>query len=75
MQDQQARLVLTDEPYNVPIAGHVTKGQHREFAMASGEMSDAQFQNFNAQWIRAAIEHLCGGGLIGTSIDLSVPKT
>src|SRR5215207_1662921 len=26
--DEMARLVLTDEPYNVPISGHVTKGNH-----------------------------------------------
>jgi hypothetical protein len=25
-----------DEPYNVPISGHVTGGAHREFGMASG---------------------------------------
>jgi hypothetical protein len=31
--DPTARLILTDEPYNVPIAGHVTGGAHREFAM------------------------------------------
>jgi hypothetical protein len=37
--DCAARLVLTDEPYNVPIAGHVTGGAHRDFAMASGEMT------------------------------------
>ena len=35
-----ARLVLTDEPYNVPNVGHVTSNAgHREFAMAAGEMS------------------------------------
>jgi hypothetical protein len=34
-EGEVARLVLTDEPYNVPIAGNVTKGRHREFAMAS----------------------------------------
>jgi hypothetical protein len=44
--DPSARLVLTDEPYNVPIAGHVTGGGHREFAMASGEMTDAEFLAF-----------------------------
>jgi hypothetical protein len=42
-----ARLVLTDEPHNVKIAGHVTGGSHREFAMASGEMSSPQFLAFN----------------------------
>ena len=34
-----ARLILTDPPYNVPIAGNVTKGGHREFVQASGEMT------------------------------------
>ena len=51
--DRLARLILTDEPYNVPIAGHVTGGQHREFAMASGEMTDAEFLAFNEAWMEA----------------------
>ena len=46
-----ARLILTDVPYNVPIAGHVTSGSHREFKMAAGEMSDEQFFDFNVFWI------------------------
>jgi DNA modification methylase len=44
-----AQLVFTDPPYNVPINGHVVgKGQirHREFLMASGEMSEAEFSGF-----------------------------
>ena len=49
--DPSARLVLTDEPHNVPIAGHVTGGRHREFAMASGEMTDAEFLAFNEAWM------------------------
>ena len=69
MGEELARLIFTDEPYNVPIAGHVSKGEHREFVMASGEMSDEQFRAFNASWIRASIEHLCDGGLAGTFID------
>ena len=42
-------MVFTDPPYNVPIDGHVSgMGQvkHREFAMASGEMSPAEFTSF-----------------------------
>ena len=36
-----------DPPYNVKINGHANaKGRHREFAMASGEMTDASFQAF-----------------------------
>jgi hypothetical protein len=36
-----------DPPYNVRINGHANaKGRHREFAMASGEMSDAACRAF-----------------------------
>ena len=62
--DPPARLVLTDEPYNVPIAGHVTGGRHREFAMASGEMSDAEFLAFNEAWMAAVVPCLCDGGIL-----------
>jgi DNA modification methylase len=64
-----ARLVLTDQPYNVAIAGHVTRGGHREFAMASGEMSDAEFRAFNEAWMAAVLPCLCDGGVFGTFID------
>ena len=64
-----ARLVLTDEPYNVPNAGHVSSGDHREFAMASGEMSDGEFSNFNKAWMEVVLPHLCDGGVFGTFID------
>jgi DNA modification methylase len=49
VQGERAQMVFTDPPYNVPIKGHVSTGgtiQHREFAMASGEMSSAQFTSF-----------------------------
>jgi DNA modification methylase len=45
----QAQLVFTDPPYNVPIQGHVSglgKVHHREFAMASGEMTEPEFIAF-----------------------------
>jgi DNA modification methylase len=64
-----AHLVLTDQPYNVPIAGHVTGGRHREFAMASGEMTDAEFLVFNEAWMAAVLAYLCDGGVFGTFID------
>jgi DNA modification methylase len=47
--DSRAQMVFTDPPYNVPISGHVGglgSIQHREFAMASGEMSQEQFTAF-----------------------------
>jgi len=69
MGTEQVRLLLTDEPYNVQIRGHVTGGHHREFAMASGEMSEAEFLDFNRSWIAAALPHLVDGAVFGTFID------
>ena len=46
---KKAQLVFTDPPYNVPIAGNVSglgKIKHREFAMASGEMTRHAFTKF-----------------------------
>lgn len=42
-------LVFTDPPYNVPVQGHVGglgRTRHREFAFASGEMSETEFTDF-----------------------------
>ncbi len=49
MNGKSADVVFTDPPYNVRIDGHVCgKGaiRHREFAMASGEMTEAEFIGF-----------------------------
>lgn len=49
MQSEQAQIVFTDPPYNVPIDGHVSglgDVKHAEFAMASGEMSEIEFTAF-----------------------------
>ena len=46
---EKAQMVFTDPPYNVRINGHVSglgKVKHREFVMASGEMSEAEFTAF-----------------------------
>jgi DNA modification methylase len=67
--DAAARLVLADEPYNVKVTGNVTRGDHREFVMASGEMTDAEFLAFNGAWIAAVLPYLCDGGILGTYID------
>jgi DNA modification methylase len=55
-----ADLVLTDPPYNVRIDGHVSglgKAQHSEFAMASGEMSEAEFTLFLSTFLALAKTH------------------
>ncbi|MBZ0215759.1 MAG: ParB N-terminal domain-containing protein [Fimbriimonadaceae bacterium] len=43
-----------DPPYNVRISGHAnTKDRHREFAMASGEMTEDQFRTFLSETLGA----------------------
>jgi DNA modification methylase len=68
MGDERAGLVFTDPPYNVPVAGHVRVADgHREFAMASGEMTQDAFTSFletslghAAAWSRdGAIAFVC----------------
>lgn len=49
MQSDRADMLFTDPPYNVKIDGHVCglgSVKHREFAMATGEMSADQFTRF-----------------------------
>lgn len=49
MDGESARLIFTDPPYNVKIDGHVSGlggVRHREFAMASGEMTTDEFTSF-----------------------------
>jgi hypothetical protein len=51
------------------IRDNVAGGAHREFAIASGEMSPAEFLAFIVAWMKAAIHYLVDGGLFGTFID------
>jgi ParB-like nuclease domain/DNA methylase len=49
-EDQRIDAAFLDPPYNVKINGHANaKGRHREFAMASGEMSTSAFRSFLAE--------------------------
>ncbi len=53
-EGQSIDCAFLDPPYNVKINGHANaKGRHREFAMASGEMSDDQFRAFLADTLGA----------------------
>ena len=64
MGEERARLVFSDPPYNVPITGHVCGSgsiKHREFAMASGEMSRAEFVAF----LTTVLRNLAGVSLDG----------
>lgn len=49
LQGALVQLVVTDPPYNVKVQGHVCgsgKVKHKEFAMASGEMTQSEFTAF-----------------------------
>jgi DNA modification methylase len=51
----QVDAAFLDPPYNVRIGGHaVAAGSHREFAMASGEMSEVEFRTFLSDTLGAA---------------------
>jgi hypothetical protein len=66
MAGKRAAMMFTDPPYNVPIAGHVSglgAVQHREFAMASGEMSAPQFTTFLRSALDPAARHSRDGAL------------
>ncbi|WP_277996258.1 site-specific DNA-methyltransferase [Afipia carboxidovorans] len=65
-------LVFTDPPYNVPIDGHVSglgTMRHREFAMASGEMSREAFTNFLTQTLSLAASVCRDGAIAFICID------
>lgn len=73
MQGELAKLVLTDSPYNVPVSGHICgngKIKHQEFKMASGEMSDEEFEkNFVTPYMENCIKYSQNGSLHYHFID------
>ena len=65
MDGGKAQMVFTDPPYNVAIDGHVGgsgKIKHREFAMASGEMSTSEFTAF----LKNSMQNLAGASVDGS---------
>jgi len=63
---ERAQMVFTDPPYNVPIDGHVVGSgavKHREFTMASGEMTQAQFVRFLAAATKQAAAFSVDGSI------------
>ena len=63
MGTETAQLSVSDPPYNVRIEGHVSgTGQHAEFPMASGEMTQSEF----TQFLRATATRLVEFGADGS---------
>ena len=72
MAGDLAAIVFADPPYNVAIAGNVSgKGavKHDDFAMACGEMSEAEFQAFLTQVMGLAANHSAEGSLAYWCMD------
>jgi DNA modification methylase len=72
LDSSMAQLVFTDPPYNVRIDGHVGgKGQtrHREFVMASGEMSEDEFSGFLTRALYNAREASVDGAILFVCMD------
>jgi len=66
MQAEQAAMVITDPPYNVPIEGNVSglgAVRHRNFAMASGEMDEAEFAAFLIRACSLLAKHSADGSI------------
>lgn len=72
MGPERAGVVFTDPPYNVPIDGHVCGSgsiRHREFAMASGEMSASEFTAFLQVTLGAMCSVLRSGTILYVCMD------
>jgi DNA modification methylase len=66
MGDERAQMVFTDPPYNVAIDGHVCglgSVRHRDFKMASGEMTAPEFTAFLNSFMSHAVRHSHDGAI------------
>ncbi len=69
---EKAQMVFTDPPYNVKVDGHVGgrgKVKHREFAFASGEMSEGEFTAFLARVFANLAAHAADGAMHFVAMD------
>jgi len=72
MGSRRAAAVFIDPPYNVPIDGHATGNgsvRHREFQMASGEMSEAEFVAFLTTSLRLLVRYSAGSSVHFVCMD------
>jgi DNA modification methylase len=72
MEGEKAAAVFTDPPYNLKIDGHVGGNgriTHREFAMASGEMTEQEFTEFLTETIKRICEWTIPGALLYVCMD------
>ena len=66
LEGARAQMIFTDPPYNVKIEGHVSglgSVKHREFAMASGEMTTSEFARFLSDVFANLTSHSIDGSV------------
>jgi DNA modification methylase len=84
--NEKAQMAFADPPYNVRVNGHVSglgKRRHREFAMASGEMTPQAFTEFLTQsfmrmgdvLVDGAIAYVCMDWAHSTELLAAAAKT
>ncbi len=67
-----AQMVFTDPPYNVPIDGHASglgAIKHRDFVMASGEMTEAEFTDFLTASLKVIASRCQDGAILFVCMD------
>ena len=72
MDKEDAAMIFTDPPYNVPIDGHASglgAIRHRPFPMASGEMNEAEYTAFLAQACRNLVAFSADGSIHFVCMD------
>ncbi len=72
MGEKLARMLLTDPPYNIRIAGNVSglgRTKHNDFAMGVGEMSSTEFSTFLELMLRFTSIYLLDGALVYVFMD------
>lgn len=72
LDGELARMVFTDPPYNVEIDGNVSglgQNRHREFVMASGEMSESEFLQFLEKTLGQMAAHSSDGAIHFVCMD------
>jgi DNA modification methylase len=71
MQGTLAKMIFADVPYNIDITKALGRGRtkHRNFAMAAGEMSSAEYTTFLCETTGLAAKNAADGALCYFCID------
>ena len=62
--NKKANMVFCDPPYNLKVNGNICKSvKHKEFAMASGEMTEAEFTEFLCYSLTNLVNYTTDGSI------------